>query len=191
MAEDMTIIHNLIIRIMNSVYLQCINVEKSPPDVQDFVSYAVEWGRMVEEHHRTEETEVFPEIEKVTGTKGIMDDNVAQHRAFHDGLDIYLEYLGKVQKNEEPYSGERLRDIVNSFMPVLRQHLFDEIDILLKLGEYDLDWDTWFDQLHNKLISKTNDPNLKTTTVPLLLTNRDKTFEDGVYEWWPPLPWFL
>ncbi|OLN97579.1 hypothetical protein CCHL11_01142 [Colletotrichum chlorophyti] len=191
MAEDMTIIHNLIIRILNTVYLQCVNVEKSPGDVHDFVSYALEWSRMVEEHHHTEEETVFPDIEEMAGVPGLMQGNVAQHEAFHVGLQEYMEYLGKVQKGEEKYSGERLRGIINSFMPVLRQHLSDEIDTLLKLGEYDVDWTGWFVNLKKKLLSKTNDPNLKTTTIPLLLTNMDATFEDGVFAWWPGLPWFV
>ncbi|KAK2013067.1 hemerythrin HHE cation binding domain-containing protein [Colletotrichum eremochloae] len=190
MAEDMTIIHNLIIRILNTVYLQCVNVEKSPSDVQDFVSYAIEWAKMVEEHHRTEEEMVFPQIEQLAGVPGLMQANVAQHEAFHKGLHAYKDYLERVQKGEEAYSGGRLKDIIDSFMPILRQHLSDEIDTLLKLGDYDRDWEAWFEKLMKELLAKSDDPNLKTTTIPLLLTNRDKTFEDGVYAWWPALPWF-
>ncbi|KAF9870100.1 hemerythrin HHE cation binding domain-containing protein [Colletotrichum karsti] len=191
MAEDMIIIHNLIIRIINTVYLQCVKVEKSPNDVQDFVSYSMEWGKMVEEHHHTEETDVFPEIEKMAGVTGLMQANVAQHEAFIGGLHEYMGYLQRVQKEEEAYSGEKLKSIIDSFMPGLRQHLDDEIDTLLKLGEYDREWDVWFEKLMKKLLGKSNDPALKTTTFPLLLTNRDRTFDEGVYAWWPALPWFV
>ncbi|GKT45527.1 uncharacterized protein ColSpa_05708 [Colletotrichum spaethianum] len=161
MAEEMTIIHNLIIRILNTIYLQCINVEKSPKDVQDFVSYAIEWARMVQEHHHTEEETVFPSIEKMAGVPGLMQANVAQHEAFHDGLHAYMGYLEKVQKGEEAYSGERLKGIIDSFMPILRQHLSDEIDTLVKLGDYDCDWETWFKKLQKELLAKADDPNLK------------------------------
>ncbi|EFQ33161.1 hemerythrin HHE cation binding domain-containing protein [Colletotrichum graminicola M1.001] len=191
MAEDMTIIHNLIIRILNTVYLQCVNVEKSPDDVRDFVSYAIEWAKMVEEHHHIEEETVFPQIEQLTGVPGLMQANVVQHEAFHEGLHAYTGYLDMVQKREEAYSGEKLKGIIDSFMPVLRQHLSDEIGTLLKLGDYDRDWDGWFERLIKELLAKSDDPNLKTTTFPLLLTNRDKTFEDGIYAWWPGLPWFV
>ncbi|KAK6224736.1 hypothetical protein QIS74_03063 [Colletotrichum tabaci] len=161
MAEDMTIIHNLIIRILNTVYLQCVNVEKSPDDIQDFVSYAIEWARMVEEHHHTEEETVFPQIERLAGVPGLMQANVAQHEAFHDGLHAYMGYLEKVHKSDEAYSGERLRSIIDSFMPTLRQHLSDEIDTLLKLGDYDRDWEAWFEKLVKELLAKRGDPNLK------------------------------
>ncbi|KAF6830684.1 hemerythrin HHE cation binding domain-containing protein [Colletotrichum musicola] len=191
MAEDMIVIHNLIIRIINTVYLQCVNVEHSPDDVQDFVSYALEWGKMVEEHHHTEETEVFPEIERMAGVPGLMAANVAQHEAFSSGLYEYMEFLSKVQRHKEAYTGERLKSIIDSFMPVLRQHLSDEIETLLKLRDYDCDWEDWFDKLVKRLLSKSSDPRLKTTTIPLLLTNRDKTFEDGAFAWWPALPWFV
>ncbi|KAG7043769.1 hemerythrin HHE cation binding domain-containing protein [Colletotrichum scovillei] len=189
MAEEMTIIHNLILRIINTVYLQCINVEKSPNDVQDFVSYAIEWSKMVEEHHETEETDVFPEIEQLAGVPGLMRANVAQHEAFHDGLHAYMGYLDKVQKGEEAYSGEKLKGIIDSFMPVLREHLSDEIDSLLRLNEYDRNWDEWYEKLMKKLLGRMGDAKLKTTTIPLLLTNRDTTFEEGVHAWWPPVPW--
>lgn len=191
MAEDMIVIHNLIIRIINTVYLQCVNVERSPDDVQDFVSYALEWSKMVEEHHHTEETEVFPEIEKMTGVPGLMAANVSQHEAFSSGLHEYTEFLTKVQRQEEAYAGEKLKGIIDSFMPVLRQHLSDEIETLLRLRDYDCDWEDWFDKLVKRLLNKSSDPRLKTTTIPLLLTNRDKTFEDGVFVWWPALPWFV
>ncbi|KAK1498028.1 hemerythrin HHE cation binding domain-containing protein [Colletotrichum tamarilloi] len=173
MAEEMTIIHNLILRIINTVYLQCINVEKSPNDVQDFVSYAIEWSKMVEEHHETEETEVFPEIEQLAGVPGLMRANVAQHEAFHDGLHAYMGYLDKVQKGEEAYSGGKLKSIIDSFMPVLREHLSDEIDSLLKLNEYDRNWDEWYEKLMKKLLGRMGDPKLK----------------EGVHAWWPPVPW--
>ncbi|GKT62139.1 hemerythrin HHE cation binding domain-containing protein [Colletotrichum tofieldiae] len=161
MAEDMTMIHNLIIRILNTVYLQCVNVEKSPGDVQDFVAYAIEWAKMVEEHHHTEEETVFPQVEQLAGVPGLMQTNVAQHEAFHDGLHAYMGYLEKVQKGEEAYSGERLKGIIDSFMPILRQHLSDEIDTLVKLGDYDRDWDAWFEKLVKELLAKTSDPKLK------------------------------
>lgn len=161
MAEEMTIIHNLILRIINTVYLQCINVEKSPNDVQDFVSYAMEWSKMVEEHHETEETEVFPEIEQLAGVPGLMQANVAQHEAFHDGLHAYMGYLDRIQKGDEAYSGEKLKGIIDSFMPVLREHLSDEIDSLLKLNEYDRNWDEWYEKLMKKLLGKMGDPKLK------------------------------
>ncbi|KAL0933067.1 hemerythrin HHE cation binding domain-containing protein [Colletotrichum truncatum] len=161
MADDMVIIHNMILRIINTVYLQCINVEKSPNDVLAFVSYAIEWGKMVEEHHHTEETEVFPEIEEMVGIPGLMEANVAQHEAFVGGLHTYLGYLSRVQRGEEPYSGRELKSIIDSFMPGLRQHLSDEIDTLIKLGEYDREWDEWFERLHKKLLGKRNDPALK------------------------------
>ncbi|KAL2878827.1 hypothetical protein SGCOL_005794 [Colletotrichum sp. CLE4] len=164
MAEEMTIIHNLILRIINTVYLQCINVEKSPDVVQDFVSYAIEWSKMVEEHHETEETEVFPEIEQLAGVPGLMQANVAQHEAFHDGLHAYMGYLDKIQKGEEAYSGEKLKDIIDSFMPILRQHLSDEIDTLLKLAEYDRDWEEWYEKLMKKLLAKMGDPKIKVST---------------------------
>lgn len=40
----MIIVHNLILRCANSIYLQCLNVEKSPAVIPDFVGYTRLWG---------------------------------------------------------------------------------------------------------------------------------------------------
>lgn len=44
-AEAMLIIHNIIIRGINSIHLQCVNVaSRSPESVPDFVDYARMWA---------------------------------------------------------------------------------------------------------------------------------------------------
>lgn len=48
MAEEMLIVHNMILRTANSIYLQCLNVEKSPAVVPDFVGYAQNWAHFGE-----------------------------------------------------------------------------------------------------------------------------------------------
>jgi hemerythrin-like domain-containing protein len=162
-AEEMTCVHNVLLRIINSVYLQCINVEQSPDDVQHFVCYALEWARLVEEHHHTEETMIFPEIDQATGIPGLMDANIQQHAAFHTGLEAYERYLRAVKDGEEKYSGQKLRGLVDSFMPVLREHLNDEIATLLQLRQYEdkQDWVKWFAAISQKILAQSTDPKFK------------------------------
>ncbi len=86
MAKEMIVAHNFFIRAINSIYLQCLNIERSPADIPAFVGYASVWSRILHHHHEAEETFIFPEIEKLTGVKGVMDINVEQHHIFEKGL---------------------------------------------------------------------------------------------------------
>lgn len=76
-ASHMTISHNSLIRGFNSIYQQAPRISAS--DYKDFKGYCLAWHRCVEQHHMHEEVNYFPEIEKVTGQKGVMDGEVEQH----------------------------------------------------------------------------------------------------------------
>jgi len=76
-ASHMTLSHNSLIRGFNSIYQQAPRISQS--DYSDFFGYCLAWHRCVEEHHMHEEVNYFPEIEKATGQKGVMDGEVEQH----------------------------------------------------------------------------------------------------------------
>jgi hemerythrin-like domain-containing protein len=156
-------VHNAILRSINAIYLQCVNVERAPERVGDFVNYCYVWGEMVEEHHRTEETDVFPELEKLLDAPGLMEGNVEQHHAFHDGFEAYRTYVKQVRDGQEKYDGKKLKATIDSFMPVLRQHLYDEIDSLIALEKYDgkVDLSKWWKAKQKEIVSKATDPNIK------------------------------
>lgn len=148
MAAEMSIIHNALIRGINAVYVQAINVatKGTPKDKLDFANFAYMWGEVIHEHHETEEVDVFPEVNKMTGVDGLMDANVQEHTAFHEGIGKYTAYLEKVRKEEEVLDGEKLRGIIDSFMHVLRTHLDNEIDTINALEKFEdkIDWEPWF-----------------------------------------------
>ncbi|KAK6079587.1 hemerythrin HHE cation binding domain-containing protein [Seiridium cupressi] len=85
MVDEMIVTHNCLIRSINATYLQCINIEKSPQGIPDFLGYCSVWGKFVHEHHKGEEDSVFPDIEQKTGVTGLMAGNIAQHDAFPRG----------------------------------------------------------------------------------------------------------
>ncbi len=150
--------HNSLLRGINSVYLQCLNVERSPGHVLAFVEYASSWSRILHHHHSTEEQYVFPEIDAITGEKGLMDANVEQHHAFEKGVEQYTLYLKRVEEGKEKYEGAKLRTMIDSFMPILRQHLFDEILTLKALEKYadKTDWGKWTEDVLNKVVKNPN-----------------------------------
>ncbi|PNP56394.1 hypothetical protein THARTR1_03550 [Trichoderma harzianum] len=153
----MITVHNCLIRGINSVYLQCINVERSPASVPAFIRYANAWGHILHEHHTTEEKWFFPEIEAITGEKGIMDVNIEQHHAFEDGLKEYHAHLESAESGTGTYDGAKLKNIIDSFMPVLRQHLQDEIFTLKAFDKYKdkTDWAKWTKDTASKAIKAT------------------------------------
>ncbi|KAG7115798.1 hypothetical protein HYQ44_007540 [Verticillium longisporum] len=195
MAMEMIIVHNTLLRIINSIYLQCINVgvRGTQQDIDDFVQYARLWHKGVTHHHHTEETMIFPDIERMAGVPGLMEANVAQHEAFHDGMESYKTYLDRVSAGEEKYDGLKFKQIIDSFADVLHQHLTDEIDTLVKLHEEHADkaeWGVWYKKTMEEILKATKDPEHATTVVPLIFTNHEKEFENGVSASRPPLPWF-
>lgn len=73
----MALVHNMLIRAYNSIYLQATHVRSV--DVPDFLNYCSAWHMTLKGHHDAEEEVYFPGIEKATGVKGIMDSEVDEH----------------------------------------------------------------------------------------------------------------
>ena len=90
----MALAHNIIIRGLNSVYVQAPYVKVA--DQQAFLLYARNLFRMLAIHHDSEEETIFPAVERMAGEPGVMAANVAQKQAFHGGIDALLAYIGAV-----------------------------------------------------------------------------------------------
>ena len=158
LASEMCIVHNIIMRGGNAVYLQCVNVAArgSAQDKLDFAHFAHAWVDMVHEHHRGEEEDVFPEINELAGQPGLMDVNVAEHAAFHEGLERLGEYVGRLSKGEAELDGVKVRAMMDDFMGPLELHLDAEIDTVLALEAYSdkCDWAAWGKKTMNRIIGE-------------------------------------
>jgi hypothetical protein len=73
----MCVVHNSLLRGLNSIYLQGPNIQ--PADYADFIGYSLCWHSVIHEHHTSEEEQFFPDIEEVVGEKGLLDGDVQQH----------------------------------------------------------------------------------------------------------------
>ncbi|KAM6483684.1 hypothetical protein HDV62DRAFT_333116 [Trichoderma sp. SZMC 28011] len=188
MAAEMITVHNCLLRGINSVYLQCVNVERSPESIPAFIKYATAWGHILHEHHTTEEKWFFPEIEAITGEKGIMDVNVEQHHAFDEGLKQYNAHLEDAGTGKGTYDGAKLKSIIDSFMPVLRQHLQDEIFTLKAFEKYKdkTDWAKWTKETASKAIKATQTADGMVVDLPFMVHNHEVAFEQVGS--WPPVP---
>ena len=92
------------------------------------------------DHHNAEETVFFPEVEKITGERGIMDQNVEQHHAFLPGMDAWTQYTSDCMKKEggQKFDATHFTKLIDAFAPKLVVHLAEEIQTLLALDKYDI-----------------------------------------------------
>ncbi|PMD48704.1 hypothetical protein L207DRAFT_539882 [Hyaloscypha variabilis F] len=183
-ASIMALSHNVIIRGLNSIYRQAPHLK--PEDHADFIAYSKCWFEVLDAHHTSEETSLFPEIEAKTGEKGIMKKNIEQHHAFLPGLEAYSEYLNSVTATPEIFSGEHLNTIIDSFASTLVEHLSDEIPTLLSLSRFGSKL-RFLDGVNTE--SKKSPLHLSMTGgVPFFFRNLDTEYEDGLWRGWPPIP---
>ncbi|KAI9745885.1 MAG: hypothetical protein M1818_000566 [Claussenomyces sp. TS43310] len=188
-ASSMALMHNAIIRALNSVYKQAPHVEAH--DYKDFISYALHWYEILYrlklrlDHHESEEEFFFPAIEEAAGEKGLMDVNVEQHHAFLPGLDKYKDYLLEAQKAPETFSGKKLTSIIDEFGAMVCTHLEEEIPSLLELAR--LGDKVPLEELMRVEGRKSGENNSRAGGV-FYLMNIDTTFEGGLWAHWPPIP---
>ncbi|KAF8423230.1 hypothetical protein EV426DRAFT_710617 [Tirmania nivea] len=128
-ATKMALTHNVIIRGMNSIYLQCQHV--TPQMAASFLLYCRCWAEFIQNHHACEEIAYFPIIEKAVGVEGLSEGNLEQHDAFLAGLQRYVYHAQPIQ-----YSGEKLTEIFDSFAATLQSHLTDKVVWIMALSRF-------------------------------------------------------
>ncbi|KAL9069922.1 MAG: hypothetical protein Q9161_005236 [Pseudevernia consocians] len=187
----MTHVHNVIIRGVNSIYLQAPNV-RNPSDIKDFLHFVTLWGNFVDRHHETEEESIFPDLEIFTEQKDLMQHSVEQHHAFHSGLQQLKDYASSTAP--EDYSSDKLKSIIDDFGPTLQEHLIEEIDALLALRKYDNALNWRLEGIAHRIQghkNKTANYALQEEVFPFALSLADTTYEGGIHKNFPPVPFFI
>jgi hemerythrin-like domain-containing protein len=137
----MSLAHNGIIRGLNSIYLQAPHLPSpslsslNATITRDFLTYCQCWSESMHHHHDAEEEVYFPAIENIAGVKGLMEQNVEQHRAFTPGFEAFEAYCRTCPPEE--FDGQKLRELVEGFAEALVKHLHEEIETLRALDGYD------------------------------------------------------
>ncbi|KAL0935613.1 uncharacterized protein CTRU02_210204 [Colletotrichum truncatum] len=185
-ASEMAVVHNMVIRGLNSIYLQAPYV--SHAESKYFVKYMLAWYSLLHVHHSGEETDFFPAIEDMSGEKGLMECNVSQHKKFHDGIESFKTYIDACASGKEKFDGEKVVTLIAGFGEVLTQHLRDEITTLLDLRKHGLDK---MGGLEEKFGIE-GERNMKelglVVGLPFCFSNHDLGYEDGLWSSWPPAP---
>ncbi|PMD22662.1 hypothetical protein NA56DRAFT_570060, partial [Hyaloscypha hepaticicola] len=190
-ATEMCLVHNVFIRTLNCIYLQAPNVTLET-DALDFATFIHAFVFALHEHHRTEEKFAFPWLEELNPeVKKYMDKNVEQHHEFEPGLQALQEYATALREGKVKYDGAKVLSLIDAFSNALLEHLKEEVtsfEELEKLGDT-IDWVKW-----GKRVQRLAVDNAETEfAIPLVVTNIDRTFEDGWHQttWPPPVPWFV
>ena len=134
-ARNMALLHNHIFRAYNSSYNQCLGVRPGTADAGDFLVYNQVLYEHIKEHHDTEEEVFFPLLQNLTGEKGIMNQNIREHKELEEGLHKLRDYVFSTDSNS--YDGEKLKSILDILAGPLRKHFYAEISTILDLAEYD------------------------------------------------------
>ncbi|KAF2259918.1 hypothetical protein CC78DRAFT_536757 [Lojkania enalia] len=179
----MALVHNCIIRALNSIYLQAPHIQ--PSDHKSFIAYCLAAHDGLQAHHDGEEEFFFPKIEHITGRKGLMDGNVQQHEAFHSGFHAWGQWLQDARSGKTEFDGEKCVALMDAFVAPLSTHLADEIPTLLALSQFGASLDL-------KSLSKAEGDKVmgglsKTAQLPIFFVNHDETFEGGIHSF-PPIP---
>jgi hypothetical protein len=124
----------MFLRTFNALHVQAPYVK--PADHFAFMSLAACLLKAIHHHHEGEEQHIFPGIERLSGQTGIMEANVAQHRAFDKTFEALQVYVDDFLAKKQEYDGAKLRKLLDEFGPVFREHLADEIETLEALREY-------------------------------------------------------
>jgi hemerythrin superfamily protein len=102
-ATDMCLVHNMLIRMLNCIYLQAPNV-KLEKDIADYAIFMHAFLVTVHEHHEGEEKNYFPWLEELNGeVKGYMSKNVEQHHGFAPGLQAFEDYVTAIRETVRNY----------------------------------------------------------------------------------------
>ncbi|CAI6333609.1 unnamed protein product [Periconia digitata] len=190
-ATHMAHIHNAILRGYNSIYQQAPHV--TDEDKPEFIGYAQTWFRFVKSHHDDEEQELFPQVEEVVGTSGIWDATHKEHEAFLTGLSNTNDYLAQLAEAFD-FDGFELRRIMSTFQEPFAAHFHSEIKTIVSFADLPTAPEpssvkatqaaAVFKSWGKKTVMKTG----STEGVPFLLLNLDKTYEEGKWAAWPPMP---
>ncbi|KDQ17586.1 hypothetical protein BOTBODRAFT_172044 [Botryobasidium botryosum FD-172 SS1] len=186
-ANEMCHPHNLMIRGINSIYLQAPHVKK-PADIADFLYFCGSWCQLVAQHHKEEEDFFFPAVEKAIEKPGFFDGEVEEHHTFLIGFDEMRKYLKET--TPETFSAARLNGIIDKFATDLQKHLSGEIQTLLALEkEPKADGATLL-----KIANEAGERAVKelgSETLPFILGLCDRTYEGGIHNFPPGMPAFV
>ncbi|KAG9043972.1 hypothetical protein FS837_008948 [Tulasnella sp. UAMH 9824] len=179
----MVILHNIIIRGINSMLHYSGQVEPGTSSYKSFLTYCNEVLVNLHKHHRLEEERYFPFLESHLGA-GTMSGNLDQHEAFKVPLATFETLLNDLRSDKATWNVQSFRKSIYDFANLLKAHLSEEIDTIrpavlkVKITREQLD-------AHEHETDKYFIANTSLTKDPQIFFING----DGVHgAWFPPMP---
>lgn len=120
---DMALMHNVLIRGLNSIYEKAPLVK--PGDEIAFAGYCLTAVDSIHVHHKGEEQILFVHL----GKRLDMSENLREHDEFFGSLEIFQQYMKSVFNGADKYDAEKTRTLLRAFGDLMVQHLHDEVGL--------------------------------------------------------------
>ncbi|KAF2178209.1 hypothetical protein K469DRAFT_718307 [Zopfia rhizophila CBS 207.26] len=184
-ASHMALLHNAVLRGYNSIYLQAPHVK--PEDYADFIGYCLTWHKFVKSHHDDEEENLFPKVVEVIGKedKELWGKTHEEHEAMLPPLAKFREYLSGL-KSPSDFSSSTLLSLLDDLKEPVNTHFHSEIATIAAMAESGSfpAAEPVFAAWGKNSVTKAG----YSDVVPFLFLNIDRTYEDGFWKDWPPMP---
>jgi hypothetical protein len=116
-AVEVVVIHNCLIRALNSIYVQAPHIPLS--EYNNFTTYALATYRGLVAHDPSSGNSLFSALERLTG-----NDRYTQHHAeFDTPLTAWGNWLQSIASKKNNFSPDICRSMMDDFMPALHEHL--------------------------------------------------------------------
>ncbi|RPA71989.1 hypothetical protein BJ508DRAFT_245101 [Ascobolus immersus RN42] len=186
-ATDMALVHNVIIRGLNSIHHQAPYISSLPTaEKLTFIKYCLFWFGFLHAHHTSEEEVMFPKISAAVGVPEVMEVNVTQHADFTPPLLEFKTYLDSLLADPDTFDSNKLISLIEAFAPTLTQHLHDEIPTLLNLRQHGDKIDIL------RISNEEGEHSMKSMSMTgetcWFMANLDLTYEGGIHKDFPPAP---
>ncbi|ORY08543.1 hypothetical protein BCR34DRAFT_569826 [Clohesyomyces aquaticus] len=190
-ASHMALLHNAVLRGFNSIYLQTPHVKKE--DYADFIGYCLAWFKFVKSHHDDEEENLFPKVVEVLGKsdKEVWGVTHGEHEALLPPLAALNTYLTGLA-NPSALDPSHLTFLLDAIKEPLNTHFHSEIAIIASLSSLSSPQSTAPSEAAAPIFAAWGKATVTKAgyldCVPFLFLNFDRTFEDGYWKDWPPMP---
>ncbi|KIO34522.1 hypothetical protein M407DRAFT_16500 [Tulasnella calospora MUT 4182] len=128
-AIRMVLLHNVIIRGFNSVLYYSKQIQRGTSELKSFLEYTEQVIKFMHGHHEAEEEIMFPALESKYGP-GSMAHNIEGHEHFKAPFAIFENLVEEFKNGTKAWEAEGFQQAIYGFMPVLREHLVDEIETI-------------------------------------------------------------
>ncbi|KAF2641954.1 hypothetical protein P280DRAFT_489333 [Massarina eburnea CBS 473.64] len=179
-ASDLALLHNTLIRALNSIYIQAPHVPV--PQYANFVKYSLAAHAALTAHTRFEQALFSPEPEHAPAEPGLVDaTDGEQRRGFVVGVAAWGNWLRSIGERKNNFSGDMCVALMDDFVASVARHFRDGVE-MVRVGEKKR-----VVAARKREIGRFLGGLGKRSVLPVVCLNHDDDFEGG-WHGFPPVP---